>query len=185
MSNDITIARATADDLALLKRIYADAAEIQRAQGAPEWPPFADAQLLGEIGERRIFIVSDRGSVAGIFTLAYDDPWIWEGEREEREAYVYLHRIARPLQYSGRGFLDVVLEWVWTHARALGRRGLRIDTWADNPALVSLYERKGFTFVGTRRLPHDPRLLPHYHGIELALLEWEDEAGAEKSVERG
>lgn len=173
MSDELTITRATADDLPLLKRIYAEAAEIQRAQNAPEWPPFEDAQLLGEIGEQRIFIVSDGGVVAGIFTLAYDDPAIWHGD--DRASYVYLHRIARTLSYARRGFLDGILAWVWAHARSLGRRGLRIDTWANNPALVSLYEGKGFAFVGTKRMPRDPSLLPHYHGIELALLEWRDE----------
>ena len=136
MIGDTTITRASADDLPLLKRIYAEAAEIQRRQNAPEWPPFGDEQLLAEIAEGRIHIVRDGATVAGIFTVAYDDPAIWDGD--DREAYVYVHRVARAAANTRRGFMDVVLDWVRAHARELGRRGLRLDTWATNAALAAI-----------------------------------------------
>ena len=36
---------------------------------------------------------------------------------------------------------------------------------------ILFYERQGFHFVGLRRIGAEPRLPPHYQGIELALLE--------------
>ncbi|MFL5576801.1 MAG: hypothetical protein ACJ79S_12610, partial [Gemmatimonadaceae bacterium] len=55
--------------------------------------------------------------------------------------------------------------------RALGRAGLRMDTWASNEALVAFYERQGFRVVGRRRIGVEPRLPAHYHGNEFTLLE--------------
>jgi hypothetical protein len=101
--------------------------------------------------------------------VAYEDEAIW-GEHERGE-HVYLHRIARAATWPGRGLLDAVLAWARAHCRALGRAGLRMDTWASNDALVAFYQRQGFHMVGRRRIGNEPRLPAHYHGIEVTLLE--------------
>ena len=68
--------------------------------------------------------------------------------------------------------MDWILEWVADHCRSLGRAGVRIDTWAANAALIDFYERRGFRLVGHRSIGVDPRLPPHYHDGEFALLEY-------------
>lgn len=160
---------ATPEHLSVIRTVYADARAIQRAQDGACWPEFPDAAILAEVAAGHLYRVLDGEVLAGVFSVAYEDPAIW-GELE-RGAHVYLHRIARAAAYSGRGLLDVVLGWARAHVRALGREGLRMDTWASNTALIAYYERRGFRLVGRRRLTADPRLLPHYHGLELALLE--------------
>jgi ribosomal protein S18 acetylase RimI-like enzyme len=133
------------------------------------WPEFADAAILQEIGAGRLMRVLDGDVVAGVFSVAYEDPAIW-GE-QERGAHVYLHRIARAAEYRGRGLIDAVLAWALPECRTLGREGLRMDTWASNEALIGYYVRLGFRPVGRQRIAPDPRLPLHYHGVELALLE--------------
>ena len=95
----------------------------------------------------------------------------------ERGEHLYLHRIARAAAYPGRRLLDAVLTWASARCRALGRAGLRMDTWASNGALLAFYERQGFRLVGRRRIGVEPRLPAHYHGEELALLEAPCRAG--------
>lgn len=48
---------------------------------------------------------------------------------------------------------------IWAHKEcvALGRDGLRMDTWAANAALVTYYQRLGFELVGTRCIVADRR----------------------------
>lgn len=160
---------ATAEHLPSIRAAYADARAIQQAQGGEVWLEFPDAAILAEIAAGHLFRVLDGDVLAGVFTVAYEDPIIW-GDRE-RGAHIYLHRIARAARYPGRGLLDKVLAWARDECRSLGREGLRIDTWASNGALIAYYESKGFTLVGHRRTPADPRLPAHYHGTELALLQ--------------
>jgi predicted N-acetyltransferase YhbS len=64
-----------------------------------------------------------------------------------------------------------VLDWARAHCAALDRAGIRMDTWADNAGLIAYYQRFGFVLVARTRLGADPRLPPHYHGNEFALLE--------------
>jgi ribosomal protein S18 acetylase RimI-like enzyme len=159
----------TLSDLPAIRAVYASATEIQRKQGAVLWDEFPTPLIVGEIETGRLFRIMDGDALAGVFSVAYEDEAIW-GERE-CGAHIYLHRIARATTYPGRGIMGAVLEWTWAECRRLGRAGLRIDTWASNQALIDFYERQGFRFVGLRHIGIEPRLAPHYQGIELALLE--------------
>ena len=162
---------ATPDDLDAARAAYAHARAIQQAQGSTSWPVFPDAAILAEIADGRLYRVLDGDALAGVFSVAYDDAAIW-GERERGE-HLYLHRIARAASYAGRGLVAAVLDWADARCRALGRAGLRMDTWASNDALVAYYGRFGFELVARIRIGVEPRLPPHYHGGEFALLERE------------
>jgi GNAT superfamily N-acetyltransferase len=160
---------ATFSDLPAIRAVYADAREIQRAQGAILWDDFPAQLTTSEVETGRLFRVMDGDALAGVFTVAYEDEAIW-GERERGE-HIYLHRIARATTHPGRGIMKPILEWAWSECSRLGRVGLRIDTWASNQALIDFYERQGFRFIGVRSIGVEPRLAPHYQGIDLALLE--------------
>ncbi len=163
------VARAHPDHLPAVRATYADARAIQREQGGVLWPEFPDYAILAEMASGNLHRVLDGHTLAGVFSVAYEDPAIW-GERE-RGTHIYLHRIARTSTYSGRGLLDAVLHWARARCRTLERAGLRMDTWASNSALITYYARHGFELVGRHRLAADPRLPEHYHGLEVALLE--------------
>ena len=160
---------ATPAHLPEIRAAYADARALQAANRAFQWPEFSDRSILGEMEEGRLFRVLDRDSLVGVFSVAYEDPAIW-GELE-RGAHIYLHRFARAASYRGRGLLDAILAWAIARSEALGREGLRLDTWGGNEALIAYYESRGFTLVQKRTMGSDPRLSPHYVGLFLALLE--------------
>lgn len=160
---------ATPTDLAVVRSAYAAGRRLQHEQGAVVWPEFPDDAILAEIQTGQLLRVVDADAVVGVFSVAYEDPAIW-GE-QERGVHIYLHRIARATETPVRGLLEAVLAWAQAECRALGRAGLRMDTWASNAALVGYYQRFGFQLVARRRIGSDPRLPTHYHGIELALLE--------------
>lgn len=162
---------ATPADLEAVRAAYAHARAMQEAKGMTAWPVFPDASILAEIGGGRLFRVLDGDALAGIFSVAYDDPAIW-GARERGE-HIYLHRIARAPGYAGRGLVAAVVDWADARCRALGRVGLRMDTWASNDALIAYYAGFGFAFVGNVTIGIEPRLPPHYHGRDFALLERE------------
>jgi len=160
---------AEPNDLPAVRDAYADARAIQEQQGAILWPEFTDDSIRAEIADGRVMRVMDGEALVGVFTVAYQDDAIW-GELE-RGHHIYLHRIARAANYPGRGLIAAVLAWARAHCHALGRAGMRMDTWAANDALVAFYERQGFHVVSKRRIGIEPRLPPHYHNGEFTLLE--------------
>ncbi len=159
---------ASPDDLSAVRGIYEHARVVQRARRSIQWPEFSDATILSEIEKGRLMRVSADDAIAGIFTVAYEDPAIWGPH--ERGTHIYLHRIARAAR-SPAGLVDVVLQWADAECQRLGREGLRMDTWARNTVLIEFYGERGFRLVEERRLGADPRLAAHYHGNSFALLE--------------
>jgi ribosomal protein S18 acetylase RimI-like enzyme len=160
---------ATVTELTAVQAAYAEGRRLQRAEGSVVWPEFADSAILDEMTAGRLLRVVDGDTLVGVFSVAYQDPAIWE-EREQG-CHIYLHRIARSAGARRHGLLDAVLGWAHAQCRTRGCAGLRMDTWASNEALIAYYQRRGFRLVGRRRIEADPRLPPHYYGIELALLE--------------
>lgn len=165
----LRVTPATLEHLPAVRAIYADGRVRQRAQGSTVWPEFGDEAIQREIDAHRLFLVLDEEELAGVFSVAYEDGAIW-GERE-CGAHIYLHRIVRARTYQGSGVVDAVLAWGRAQCRALGRHGLRMDTWATNAQLIAYYRRLGFALVGTQRIGVDSRLPAHYHGLDFALLE--------------
>ena len=159
---------AGAEHLDEVRDAYAYARTVQLEQSGMGWPPFPDARILAEIAAGQLHRLMDGDVLAGVVSVMHEDPLIW-GDLE-RGAHLYLHRIARAPRYSRRGLADALFAWARARCRALGREGLRMDTWADNPKLIGLYERHGFHVVGHRRL-FDERLPEHYQGVKLVLLE--------------
>jgi ribosomal protein S18 acetylase RimI-like enzyme len=160
---------ATSADLAEIRSAYADGRARQRETRSPVWPEFTDSAILAEIDSGFLFRVLDGSALVGVFSAVPEDQAIW-GELE-RCAHIYLHRIARASSYPGRGLVDAVIAWALERGKSLGSEGLRMDTWASNDALIEYYGKRGFSLVGTRRIPIDSPLSVHYRGIELALLE--------------
>lgn len=165
----VRIEPCTVADLTLARAAYATGRETQRSQRSVVWPMFADNAITHEIKTGALFKVIDDATTAGVFSMIMEDPVIWGAD--ERGEHLYLHRIARTSSSGARGLLDVIVAWARQQCHDRGRAALRMDTWAESTALIAYYATKGFHVVGTRRLGADPRLAPHYHGIELALLE--------------
>jgi ribosomal protein S18 acetylase RimI-like enzyme len=160
---------ATPANLEEIRSTFADARQRQRELHAPLWPEFSDALILREINSGSLHRVVDGSALVGVFAAMYHDEAIWN--ELERHAHIYLHRIARASSYPGRGLLDAVLAWALARCEELGREGLRMDTWSKNDALIEFYGKLGFRLIRHQRIGVDPRLPPHYEGLEVALLE--------------
>jgi ribosomal protein S18 acetylase RimI-like enzyme len=183
--DELRVEPARLDDLPDVRAAYAHARAIQRWEGAIVWPEFTDESIIADVERGSLYRVMDRDQLVGVFSVAYEDAAIWG--TLERGEHLYLHRIARAETYPGRGLVAAVLAWAREQRHALGRTGLRLDTWASNTTLVGYYERQGFRVVTRRQMGFDPRLPPHYHGNEYALLEevpdaQADEDGASKEA---
>lgn len=165
----IRIAPATPADLPAIRAAYETARILQERTGSKVWPTFGDDEILREVAAQRVLGVFKGQALAGVFTLLDSDPVIWGNL--ERGEHLYIHRMARAAGCTLPGLIDIILRWTRQACCALGRSGIRMDTWACNAALVDYYERHGFTVVDRRQMPPVSSLPAHYSGIELVLLE--------------
>lgn len=160
---------STTADKTTIFALYDAAIAHQKQVSHLHWLPFDEALVEREIQEARQWKVILDDQVAAVFVVAYNDPDIW-GERDA-EPSIYLHRIVTHPDFRGRNLVRTITEWAKNHGQALGRRFLRLDTWAENLKLRELYQRAGYHFLGDAP-PANPAGLPsHYSGILLGFYE--------------
>ncbi len=156
-------------DIPLMMEFYDLAREYQKANSLHHWLSFDKELLEKEIAEKRQWKIMEDGTVACIFMIAYQDPFIW-GEKD-KDPSVYIHRIVTHPDWRGRNYTGAIIQWAKEHAKALGKKFIRMDTWGDNPKLIDYYTRCGFNFLRIIT-PEETKDLPaHYSCISLSLFE--------------
>ena len=163
------ILRSTPADFDTIFHLYDAAITHQKAVSHLHWLPFERTLIEAEIEQGRQWKIVLDGEVACIFVTAYADPDIW-GEKDADPA-VYLHRIVTNPAFRGRNFVFVINQWAKGHAKQLGKKFLRLDTWSDNLRLKEHYLACGYAFLGVVTPTNLANLPSHYDGISLGLFE--------------
>lgn len=157
-------------DIRTFRNFWDSALAYQQARQLPLWPPFPEKQVESEI-RAGLHFSSDfpNGDLAGYFSVALADELIWS--REERGDAIYIHRMCVNPSRKGSNLARSVLQWSNGYASSLGRKFVRMDTWADNQRLVGYYIDCGFHYIGDRQLGDVPGLPPHYSNTRLSLFQ--------------
>ena len=135
---DISFRKARGGERDIVLSLLKEAALWLRDRGLTQWSSWLDppSGLLRrfergfQAGE--FFMIERSGEVIGCFRLQWEDKTFW-GQRDEPAGYVHSITIKRSL--AGRGIGRRVLEMVEGHCQQNGKRYLRLDCDAGNPAL--------------------------------------------------
>ncbi|HZC06136.1 MAG TPA: GNAT family N-acetyltransferase [Ktedonobacterales bacterium] len=142
------LTRAAEADAATLVALYDEAAAWLTAGGLRQWAPgqFTPVMVVEELRVgHAVYLLRRDDEPVGKLTLQWDDPEMW-GERSPDAGYVHGLCVRRAV--AGLGVGAALLDWAGQRVRTSGRRWLRLDCMAANPALRAYYERLGFTYRG-------------------------------------
>lgn len=157
-------------DIDVFRDFWNAALSYQRQNKLPLWPSFPKWNIEQEIQSGLHFSVrSVDGALTGYFSLALSDHVIWESK--ECGDAIYIHRMCVNPDRKGGNLTSSVLAWANEYASGLGRKFVRMDTWADNERLVDYYIKRGFRYIGIRQMGDAPELPLHYSFTRLALFE--------------
>jgi GNAT superfamily N-acetyltransferase len=84
--------------------------------------------------------------MVGGFTLLEEDERYWPDSRGEKA--FYFHKFVVGPRYAGRGYADLMLEWVKGFAARSGKDYVRLDYDGSRPYLREMYLRHGFEDSG-------------------------------------
>ena len=147
-----------------------EALDYQKRNGYVIWNNF-DRNVFPKDMERKLqYKILFENEIACVFTVLYSDKIIWR-EMDNANA-IYLHRIITNPKHKGKKLFASVLEWSLEDAKRKNLSYIRMDTWGDNPQLISYYESFGFRFIENYTTP-DTLMLPAQHRNNyIALLEY-------------
>lgn len=157
-------------DLKTIYWLFDEAIAYQKNKDYPVWPDYDKDTLDQDIALHRQFKILIDGHIAAIFTILDSDPIVWRERNEDPS--VYLHRVVVNPKYKGQKLFGDILSWTVSRAKNLDINLIRMDTWADNPNLVSYYKLFGFKIVEYYTTPNSLELPIQQRGNNVVLLEY-------------
>lgn len=138
--------------LSVAAEIMREAARWSLERGEKMWEldSLSDANLAQRCQPHEVFIGEIRGEPLVAALIQDRDPEIWPDDGTA----LIIHKLAVRRAHAGRGLANRMLDFAEQHARAQGKKCLRLDTDATRPKLRAFYERAGFTHVGFKSWLH-------------------------------
>ena len=163
------IQNCTIDDINEIFRLYAIATEYQRSKKTVVvWPQFEKQLVETEIAENRQWKMVIDDKVACVWAITFSDEQIWE--ERNKDAAIYIHRIATNPDFRGRNLVSLIVEWAKDYAKKINKDFVRLDTLGNNTRLIELYTNAGFDFLGMFYLKNTRGLPGHYQNNDGACL---------------
>ena len=145
----ITISNASARDIPAIESVYADVVDWLDGLGFTQWPRerVSWAGLTGHYGYRLedFYVAFMDGIPAGCMILMDHDPLFWPEVEKGRS--LYIHKLAVKRFAAKKGVSAALIDFAKSECARRGANGLRLDTGADRPKLMKLYEDAGFVLV--------------------------------------
>jgi GNAT superfamily N-acetyltransferase len=152
---EIRIRQAGAADAAAIEGMLLEAARWVDALGVVMWEEgeLDSVRIARETGAGQFFLAEVGAAAAGAIRFQLTDEQFWPDlAPSDLAESAFVHRLVVRRTFKGQGVSEALLAWAVTHARALGKRFLRLDCDADRVKLRALYERCGFRFHSYRRV---------------------------------
>ena len=154
------IQNSTAGDIDTIFRLYDIASAYQQSKGVVVWPKFEHSLVETELAENRQWKLLIDDAIACVWATTFSDAEIWE--ERNKDAAVYIHRIATNPAFRGQNFVGIIVEWAKQFAKDHQKDFVRLDTLGNNVKLIEHYTKAGFTFLGIHRLTNTEGLPLHY-----------------------
>jgi GNAT superfamily N-acetyltransferase len=135
--------------------LYEVAAWLESA-GTPMWvgDELTVERIEHDVHSGAVYVAVLDETLVGTIRFQLDDREFWPDLPDEHQS-AFVHRLAVKRAYAKRGVSRALLAWSAEHARALGRRYLRLDCDAERQPLRRLYEEFGFRYHSSRQVgPH-------------------------------
>jgi ribosomal protein S18 acetylase RimI-like enzyme len=151
--------------------LFDEAIAYQERNNFPVWPGYAREVLKKDIDYFLQYKLVQNNQIAYVFSICYNDKLIW-GDKDSNDA-IYLHRMVVNPKFKGKKLFGDILQWGTNHARQNNLRFVRMDTWADNPSIITYYQSFGFKVVGYFKTPNTEELPIQQRNNDIVLLEVE------------
>ena len=143
---ELELTLAVLEDVAEVRALVAEVTTWLLDRGIRQWTEAPSAEYLQEkVRRRELYVARYGGQIVGVLSLHWADPETW-GARPDDAGYV--HNLAVHRGFAGPEVGRHLLGWAESQVAAAGRPYLRLDCWAENPALIHYYEQAGYVHRG-------------------------------------
>lgn len=157
------------EDIPAIFERYDEAIDYQKAVKGNAWKGFEVSLIEQEIAENRHYVIKDGDEVACTFVLSFDDELIWKAANKDKA--VYIHRVAVNPKFRGKGFIQIIINWLKEKANQWNIDFIRLDTEIGNDRIKNYYISCGLTYKGSTEIDWQVGMPLHYKNATLILFE--------------
>jgi GNAT superfamily N-acetyltransferase len=134
----------------------------RKAEGSNQWqdgypnPEVIQHDIETEIG----YVLLDQTTIIGYCAVLINDEPEYanlQGEWNTNSDFVVVHRIAIAESYLGKNLSKKIIDYIEAFALNHHIKSIKVDTNHDNFAMMSIFEKAGFTFCGIVHFRGSPR----------------------------
>lgn len=148
----MTIRLARMKDLEVSHAIVKEATRHMDEQGIPQWDDIYPDKttLLRDIKKQEMHVIEQDSRTVGIIVLNEDQspeyasiPWKYEG------LVLVVHRLTISPAHQSRGLASCLMKFAEDAAAIRSYNCIRLDAFTQNPAAITLYDKRGYRKAGT------------------------------------
>lgn len=144
---------ATSEDHPAIWKIIQQAIERRRKDGSTQWQngyPNADT-IQNDIAHNFGFVLTVDNRVAAYCALIKNDEpayqtirgnWLTNGD------FFVIHRVAVAEEFAGKGLVKILFDCIENYVQTQKIQSIKVDTNFDNPAMIRIFESKGYQYWG-------------------------------------
>lgn len=145
--------KALQSDIPEIWLILQQAIKHRKEDGSKQWqngypnPEVIQKDIYKDAG----YVLTEEETIVGYCALLINDEPVYEnivGKWLSNDDYVILHRVAISDSYLGKGLAKKIVEYSEDYARSKNIYSIKADTNFDNPAMINIFEKLGYSFCG-------------------------------------
>ena len=154
--------RALMTDQSRIWEILQQAILRRKEDGSKQWqdgypnPEVVQKDIAAGIG----FVLTAGDTVVGYTAVLINDEPAYagiEGKWLTNEDFVVIHRVAISQDHLGKGLSGIILQFVEDYAVSNQVYSIKADTNFDNPAMMKIFEKRGYVYCGEVYFRGSPR----------------------------
>ncbi|MGM0478927.1 MAG: N-acetyltransferase family protein [Bacteroidota bacterium] len=153
---------ATTSDIPGVWDILQHAIERRRADGSNQWQDGYPnpAIIKKDIARNEGFVLTNDNDIIGYAAVMINDEpqyenidgsWLTTGD------FVAYHRVAIAPEYLGQGYAKKLIMGIHDYAKENAIASIKADTNFDNPAMLRIFDKLGYTYCGEVLINGSPR----------------------------
>ena len=154
--------KASPSEIPEIWRILQQAIKRRKEDGSKQWQdgyPNPDV-IQRDIEKEAAYILTTGETIVGYCAVLINDEPQYEkiiGKWLSNDDYIVVHRVAISEKHLGKGLAKKLFEFIETYALDKNIHSIKADTNFDNPAMMNIFEKLGYSFCGEVYFKGKPR----------------------------
>ena len=154
--------RANQRDVPEIWSILQEAIAKRKVEGSQQWQNgYPNLKVIqSDMAKEASFVLTEKEEIIGCCSLFINDEPIYneiDGEWLTTGDFIAFHRLAIKASHVGKGLSSKILELIEKYAQENKIYSIKADTNFDNPAMLGLFKKMGYTYCGEVNVREKPR----------------------------